>query len=605
MANVPPEGMIIDWDVPIAMDDGIVIRADIFRPAKSGRFPVLLSYGPYGKGLAFQEGYATAWQMMIDDFPEVAEGTSNLYQCWELVDPEKWVPDDYICMRVDSRGAGTSQGRLDIFSPREVQDHYNCIEWAGVQEWSNGKVGLIGISYFGMCQWQVGGLQPPHLAAMCAWEGASDFYRDAYRHGGIGSDFGLGSWFSTQISPIQHGKGERGKRSVATGELVSGPETLSEEDLRANRDQLQESIAAHQFDDEYYRSRLPAFGKIKAPLLSAANWGGAGLHLRGNFEGYLAAGTGQKWLEVHGNSHFSPFYVNEGIAFQKRFLGHFLKAEDTGWEKQPPIELKVRYPGERFVKRAEYEWPLARTDWQRHYLRADLTLGRQAQSGEAIAYRTTGEGLSFLMPAFAETTEVTGPLALKLFLSSDTTDADLFVALRLFDPTGVEINFIGTNDPQVPLTLGWLRASHRKLDPERSRPYRPYHPHLKEERLTPGKPVELDIEIWPTCIVVPTGYRLGVTVRGRDYQNAPHYVPRSSATLRGTGAPFVHINEQDRPPAIFDTVNRLHFDAERAPYLLLPVIPPRDGSLDLDWFAHLRPTEAQYCATLNTKHNDN
>lgn len=591
MNKVPPEGMIVDWDVPITMDDGIVIRADIFRPARPGRFPVLLSYGPYGKGLVFQEGYATAWKMMIDEFPEVAEGTSNLYQVWELVDPEKWVPDGYICVRVDSRGAGTSQGKLDIFSPREVQDHYHCIEWAGVQEWSNGKVGLIGISYFGMCQWQVAGLQPPHLAAMCVWEGASDFYRDAYRHGGIASEFGIGSegsWFSNQIVTVQHGTGERGKRSVATGALVSGPQTLSEEELRANRDPLDESVAEHRFDDDYYRSRLPAFDKIKVPLLSAANWGGTGLHLRGNIEGYLAAGTDQKWLEVHGSTHFSLFYADEGIALQKRFLGHFLKGDDTGWDQQPPVELKVRYPGERFVKRAEQEWPLGRTDWQRHYLRPDLTLGRQALPGDAIAYRTSSAGLTFLTPAFAETTEVTGPLALKLFISSDTTDADVFVALRLFDPAGVEITFNGANDPQVPLTLGWLRASHRKLDPERSLPYRPYHPHLAEEPLTPGEPVELDIEIWPTSIVVPAGYRLGVTVSGSDYENAPHYIPHSSKTLRGT-YPFAHINEQDRPPAIFDTVNRLHFDAERAPYLLLPVIPARDGSLDLDWFAHLRP----------------
>src|SRR5258708_35691781 len=121
MTDIPPKGTAIDWDVPITMEDGTVLRADIFRPAKTGRFPVLLSFGPYGKGLLFQCGYATHWQMMIDEFPEVEEGSSNRYQVWELVDPEKWVPDDYICMRVDSRGAGTSQGALDIFSQREVK----------------------------------------------------------------------------------------------------------------------------------------------------------------------------------------------------------------------------------------------------------------------------------------------------------------------------------------------------------------------------------------------------------------------------------------------------------------------------------------------------
>ena len=587
MNDTPPEGMLIDWDVPITMDDGTILRADIFRPAAPGRYPVLLSYGPYGKGVSFQEAYATYWQMMIDEFPEVLEGSSNRYQAWELVDPEKWVPDGYICMRVDSRGAGTSQGILDLFSPREVKDHHDCIEWAGVQGWSNGKVGLIGISYFGMCQWQVAGLWPPHLAALCVWEGASDFYREAYRHGGIASEFGMDSWFQNQIVPIQHGMGENGKRSAVTGALVSGPETLDAEQLKANRVDLRTSILAHRFDDDYYRSRLPAFDRIDVPLLSSGNWGGAGLHLRGNIEGYLAAGTSQKWLEMHGNSHVAPFYLDTFIALQKRFLGHFLKGEQTGWDEQPPVELKVRYPGERFVTRAEREWPLARTDWQHHYLGPDLNLSREPASGAALSYRTNGDGLTFLMPAFDEIVEITGPLALKLFLSSRTSDADIFVTLRLFDTAGVETTFIGTNDPQVPLTFGWLRASHRALDPERSLPYRPYHPHDAAAPLTPDEPVELDIEIWPTSIVVPIGHRIGLTVAGRDYRNAPHYVPRSPHVMRGS-TPFLHINPEDRPPAIFDTVNTLHFDRDRAPYLLVPVIPQRPGDAHVDWFGHLR-----------------
>jgi len=161
------DGMQIDWDVPITMDDGLVLRADVFRPTRNGRHPVLLTYGPYAKGLAFQDGYPSAWQRMVAEHPDVAHGSSNLYQSWEVVDPEKWVPDGYACVRVDSRGAGRSPGFIDPFSPRETQDFYHCIEWAGAQPWSNGKVGLNGISYYGMNQWHVATLQPPHLAAMC------------------------------------------------------------------------------------------------------------------------------------------------------------------------------------------------------------------------------------------------------------------------------------------------------------------------------------------------------------------------------------------------------------------------------------------------------
>ncbi len=177
------DGMRIEWDVPIPMDDGIVLRADVFRPVADGRYPVLLTYGPYAKGLAFQDGYPSAWERMVTQHPDVAAGSSNKYQNWEVVDPEKWVRHDYICVRVDSRGCGCSPGYIDHFSPRETRDFYDCIEWAGVQPWSNGKVGLNGISYYGINQWHVASLRPPHLAAMCIWEGAADWYRDMTHHG--------------------------------------------------------------------------------------------------------------------------------------------------------------------------------------------------------------------------------------------------------------------------------------------------------------------------------------------------------------------------------------------------------------------------------------
>ena len=583
-----PPGMSIDWDVPITMADGIVLRADVFRPSEPGEYPVVLSHGPYGKGRSFQEGYASAWQQMVDAHPEIAEGTSNRYQVWELVDPEKWVPDGYVCVRIDSRGAGRSPGVLDILSAREAADLRDCVEWAGTAQWSNGKVGILGISYFAMMQWKAASLRPRHLAAICVWEGAADFYRDLYRHGGIASDFALDDhWFPLQILAVQHGVGTRGPSNPVTGELVAGPETLDEQTLAANRVEPRDQVLVHELDDEYYTSRRGDFDAIDVPLLSAGNWGGAGLHLRGNIEGFLAAGTSQKWLEIHGDSHFSPFYTDEGIALQKRFLGHFLKGQDTGWDQQPPIELKIRHPGERFIARPEDEWPLAGTEWRPYYLNPNgRTLDREPVSGPSIEYRTTGEGLTFLTPAFEQETEVTGPLAAKLFLSSATTDADVFLALRLFDPVGVETTFIGANDPQVPLTLGWLRASHRKLDHARTRPYRPFHSHDEPQPIKPGQIVELDVEIWPTCIVIPEGFRLGLTVLGRDYRNAPHYAPRSNNTLTGT-TPFTHTT--DRPSAVFDTTNTLHFAEDQPSWLLAPVIPRRGSTPGMDWFAHLRP----------------
>jgi uncharacterized protein len=311
-------------------------------------------------------------------------------------------------------------------------------------------------------------------------------------------------------------------------------------------------------------------------LLSAGNWGGMGLHPRGNFEGWLRAGSKQKWLEVHGDTHFTHFYSNYGEALQRRFLGHFLKGEDTGWEKEPRVSLNIRHPGEKFVLRAENEWPLARTQWTKYFLQPrDFGLATEAPDGEAtLSYETTGGGLTFRTQPLKRNVEITGPVAAKLWVSSDTVDADLFLVLRVLDPAGKEVVFIGSNDPRVPVGLGWLRASHRKLDPQRTRPDRPWHTHDEEWPLTPGEPVELDIEIWPTSIVVPTGYRFALTVRGKDYEydgsdaglaNAPY-------PMKGVG-PFTHADPDDRPAGIFACRNTLHFGAGKMPYLLLPIIP--------------------------------
>jgi predicted acyl esterase len=538
---------------------------------------VILSYGPYAKGLAFQEGYKSAWVRMTTAYPETAQGSSNKYQNWELVDPEKWVPDGYAIVRIDSRGAGRSPGHLDVWSPREAKDLYDCVEWSGTQPWSNGKVGINGISYYAMNQWHVAPLRPPHLAALCIWEGSSDYYRELARHGGILCDF-LKNWSERQVTNVQYGVGERGPKSSVTGELVAGPETLPEAELAANRADVAGEALARRLIDDYYRARTPGFAEIDVPFLSAANWGGQGLHPRGNFEGYLAAGSRQKWLEVHGDTHFSHFYTNYGAGLQKRFFGHFLKGESTGWEQQPKVALNIRRPGEQFTRRAENEWPLARTQWTRFYLDpADRGLSKDQPKGTAtLSYATTGDGLTFLTPPMTADMEITGPVAAKLFVSSDSSDADLFLVLRVFDPAGKEVVFIGSNDPRTPVGLGWLRASQRKLDEKRTLPYHPWHTHDEARPLTPGVPVELDVEIWPTCIVVPPGYRVGLTVRGKDYEydGTDAALPHATYPMKGVG-PFTHTDPRDRPPEIFGGVNTLHFGAEQAPYLLLPVIPPR------------------------------
>lgn len=571
------DGMQIDWDVAIPMADGVVLRADIFRPLGDKKVPVIVSYGPYAKGLDFRAGYKSQWARVVEAVPEILEGSSNKYQNWELVDPERWVPEGYACMRIDSRGAGRSPGLLDCWSPLETQDFHECIEWAGTQPWSNGKVGINGISYYAMNQWTVAATQPPHLAAICIWEGSSDYYRELCRHGGILCDF-LNSWYNRQVLTVQNGVGDNGARSAVTGVTIAGPDTLSEEQLKKNRLAIDLEAENRHLVDEYYKSRTPDFSKITVPLLSAGNWGGMGLHTRGNFEGYLRAASKDKWLEVHGDTHFTHFYSTYGVELQKKFFAHFLKGEQSGWDQQPKVSLNIRHPHETFKLRAANEWPLTNTQWTKFYLQPEEAIIDTKEPGviadSQISYEIAGDGLTFLTPVRDYDFEITGPVAAKLFLSSETTDADVTLALRLYDPSGKEISFIGSNDPRVPVGLGWLRASHRKLDPQETKPYRPWHSHDELQPLTPGVPVELDIEILPTSIVVPKGYRLGLNVRGSDYEfdGTDAGVAHAPYPMKGVG-PFTHTNTSDRPANVFSGKNTLHFSSKMKPYLLLPIIP--------------------------------
>jgi predicted acyl esterase len=567
--------MQIDWDVPITMDDGLVLRADVFRPVAAGKYPVLITYGPYGKGLHFEDGYKTAWDIMARDYPDTVANSSNRHQNWETADPEKWVPHGYALVRVDSRGAGRSPGVIDHHSMRETKDFAACIEWAGVQSWSNGKVGLNGISYYATNQWRVAGLQPKHLAAICIWEGYADRYRDSSHHGGILSTFQK-YWQAMQVKTVQHGVGESGKRSRVHGELVCGPETLTEAELAANILPLWEELTKRTLDDEYYKVRSAYWDKVTVPMLSCGNWGGNGLHLRGNVEGFVRAASKEKWLEMHGGSHWAIFYTDYANELQRRFFDYYLKGEKNDWTKQPVVQLNVRHPGEKFVIRHENEWPIARTQWTKMFIDP---VGRAltpetAKGGRSLGFEAQGDGIMFWSEPMTADTEITGPLAAKLFVSSSTVDADIFLVFRVFDPAGKEVTFQGALDPHTPVAQGWLRASHRKLDPKLSTPSRPYHAHDEKQPLKPGEVVELDVEIWPTCIVVPKGFRVALQVRGKDYEyeGAATQLSNMKNPMRGCG-PFVHDEPLDRFDDVFGGTTTLHFGPDRQAYLLVPVIP--------------------------------
>jgi predicted acyl esterase len=564
------DAMRIDWDVPIEMDDGVVVRADVYRPIGAGPFPVIASYGPYAKGLTFAAGYPRQWAELTEFYPDAVEGCSGTFSAWELVDPEQWTPHGYAIVRVDSRGAGRSAGFVDVWSQREARDFYDCIEWIAEQPWSSGKIGLAGISYYAKNQWQVAALRPPHLAAICPWEGANDYYREMTHHGGIHNAF-LPDWYR-RISTIQYGLGTRGFRNPASGLLASGDEDLTDDQMSDNRCDLAAEILAHPFDDDWHAAHSSLPEQITVPVLSAANWGGLGNHQRGNFTAWRQAGSEQKWLEVHGGTHWAGFYTAYGRDLQRRFFDYFLKGTG-GWLSQPPVSLNVRHVDGSFTRRNEQDWPLARTRWVPKFLDLEgdgLTDAAPTAAAERT-YKALGDGITLTTPPLPDQTEVTGPMSARIWISSTTTDADLFLVLRAFDPDDCEVLFEGANDPRTPLSQGWLRASHRELDPSLSQPWAPWHPHRGSHPLVPGEIYELDIEIWPTCVVLPPGYRLALSIFGRDFDHGLEPSELGATFMRGSG-PFRHEHPEDRPAATFDNEVTVYAGGDRASFLLLPMI---------------------------------
>ena len=307
----------------------------------------------------------------------------------------------------------------------------------------------------------------------------------------------------------------------------------------------------------WYRERSAELEQIEAPLLSAGNWGAFHLHLRGNIEGFVNAASPHKRLLMMTGSHIDPFYTEWGKAEQLRFLDHWLRGEDNGAQDDPPLRLAIRY-GSEIEWRDEYEWPLARTRWTKLFLdaRARSLVWDAPVSGGLVAYPAPESYVSFETEPFEEQMEITGPVVARVWVSADAEDMDVFVALRDIGPDGEEVPGVGPRGGAVPMAVGWLRASHRELDVERSLPHRPFHRHERALPL-PAEPVALDIEVWPTCFVLEPGHQLRLELRSND----EHMI-----ALR-------HHHPHDRARERFAGENRIHTGPGQESYLQLPVIP--------------------------------
>ena len=492
----------VERDVWVTTRDGTRLSANVFRPAAPGRYPVVMAFTAYDKNKG-PEHYPKLLRNSLEPDFDLGTLPVSRWTSWEGPDPAFWVPLGYAVVYVDSRGFASSEGDPSTLSRRDRDDFYDAIEWAGGQPWSNGNVGLNGVSYLAISQWVAASGNPPSLKAIIPWEGQSDPFREVIYHGGIPEVNFTNFWV-------------RKMRSGANGNPLPHPTLFR---FAQQRPALLRWFQTR--PNALSGIDLPA---IEVPALIAATWSDHGLHTRGSFEGYKRISSQQKWLYTHGRGKWDVYYSDEALTYQKDFFDHFLKGEDNGFDARPAVRLEVRESLEQYSVRYVDDWPVPETEYRALYLDLNaLALSDAPLTQAASLGYDSGDGRAQFVLTFDAETEITGNMKLRLWVSApDADDMDLFVAVQKLDTEGQEVTFYGkTGYTKGPVALGWLRVSQRALDEARSSASQPVLAHDDPQPLEPGAIVPVEIEILPSSTLFRAGETLRLVVQGRDLFEHP------------------------------------------------------------------------------------
>jgi len=518
------QGLTIERNRIVPLRDGTEIFCDLYRPEGAERdLPILLAWSPYGKhSLSNQvfwprSGVQPEWLSTFTPF--------------EGPDPVFWARHGFAVAVVDPRGAWLSGGDFHHNGLQEGEDCADTIEWLASLPWSNGRVGMTGVSYLAAIQYLVAPLKPEPLAALNPWEGFSDWYREFAYHGGI----------------------------LEIGFLPRASDNIQ---YSLNRtENTWENVQAHPLIDEFWQSKSLYLEGITQPSYVVASWSDQGLHLRGTLEAYRRMSSQQKWLEIHGQKKWAHYYRPESRERQVAFFDHFLRDRPTSVTAWPKVRLDVRERHGFAQEREEQEWPLARTEHRRLYLDIAGSLTERTPERPAELRYAAPTGRAIFDHRFDISTELTGHASLRLWVEAEgSDDMDLFIALQKLDREGEVVGFTWyAFYENGPVALGWQRVSHRALDEQRSTPEQPVHPHTQEDLLTPGDCVPVEIEIWPFSARFKTGESLRLIIAGHDLYQRPE----------GVMLPFpLHEQTRNRGTHI------LRIGGACDSSLLLPVIPP-------------------------------
>lgn len=534
-----PADLVKDHDVPVTMSDGTVLRLNAYRPPGNGPFPVILSAHPYGKDVLptkTRRGWSFSPQYRIMNQPEpvrFSEQTS-----WEAPDPVWWVAQGYAVVNADTRGGGHSDGVGDLFSDQEAHDIYELIEWAAAQPWSNGNVGMMGVSYLAISQYKVAALNPPSLKAICPWEGFTDAYSDFFMPGGIVENGFARIWlFMTK----------RGVR-VRT-------------DMAAER-------RLHPLRDQWWATFTPDLANVTVPMLVCTSFSDNSLHSTGSMRAFQEASSEDRFAYSHRGAKWATFYGDDATRTQLAFFDRYLRGRDV--PKPPRMRLELRDTREHVVEvREEQEWPLARTDWQKLHLASNGELRQDQPAAGSVSLDLRKNAASF-SHTFEHDTELSGPMALDAWLQcTGTNDPHIFVGVEKWSG-GRYVPFEGSYGyGRDRLASGRLRAALRGLDQGSRQDMDGGTPHTRQQfrtlRLLHGDEMaRVRIPLTSSATLFRAGDTLRLLIAGRYLEPRnplfghfpTHYEPSPGGTLT------------------------LHWGPDRPCALEIPVIPRRSACPD-------------------------
>jgi putative CocE/NonD family hydrolase len=482
----------------LTTSDGAELRYTVFLPAETGTFPTLLQLDAYAAG-------------------------TNPYENGQDVLGARMLAKGYAILGVNVRGSGCSSGSFDPFSPRDALDGYQAVEWAATQPWSNGDVGMFGVSMPAIMSLYVAALRPPHLRAVAPGAALSDLYRDVAYPGGILNAGFVGAWTALQKTT--------GYQDTALVVAADNGDTrclgYTARHQKANEVVVARAAAAPYADDAFWSRSLGArLADVDVPVLSETAWQDEQVSGRVT-SAYPMLDPATTWHVVtngnHGVSVVAPAFAD----MQESFFDHFLGGVANGFETTPHVQVwhELRTPSyePRWVS-FYAAWPVPSATEYRLSADGRLVTGTGVPGAvsypypapapnavsaggdppvEGSAYALPGSGASFTTDPFGSAVELFGPASADLWISSTARDTDLQVTLSEVRPDGQETY----------VQRGWLRASHRALDLS-STALRPVHPSTRASiaPLVPGVPSLLRVEVFPVGHVFRAGSRLRLTV---------------------------------------------------------------------------------------------